>query len=161
MAFLFPSLEVASISGGVRGEIPLKLFCKTNPRNGISFKPGAIVRSSVKDCQVKVSAFEENLKLSHKFSTPIKPSSPLSSKHNKEEEEKQNYYVNTGYAIRTLREEFRERFYREPRFDILHVQVGNFDFNSCFRFVIFCLLMDRKTFMCFIRFDRIEGLSIL
>lgn len=35
-----------------------------------------------------------------------------------EEEKKQDYYVNTGYAIRTIREEFPELFYRELSFDI-------------------------------------------
>ncbi|MDD0213400.1 hypothetical protein PSY81_23685, partial [Shigella flexneri] len=42
------------------------------------------------------------------------------SKAEEEEEErkKQDYYVNTGYAIRTLREEFPELFYRELSFDI-------------------------------------------
>ncbi|MQL94771.1 hypothetical protein Taro_027418 [Colocasia esculenta] len=33
-------------------------------------------------------------------------------------EDKQKYYVNMGYAIRTLREEFPVIFYREPSFDI-------------------------------------------
>lgn len=35
-----------------------------------------------------------------------------------EEGRKQDYYVNTGYAIRTLREEFPQLFYRELNFDI-------------------------------------------
>ncbi|KAL1549795.1 hypothetical protein AAHA92_17846 [Salvia divinorum] len=35
-----------------------------------------------------------------------------------EEGKKQDYYVNTGYAIRTIREEFPELFYRELSFDI-------------------------------------------
>lgn len=46
-------------------------------------------------------------------------SAATSVKEGKEdEEEKQNYYVNTGNAIRTLREEFPELFYRELTFDI-------------------------------------------
>ena len=48
------------------------------------------------------------------FSAPVK----RGSKPSKEEEEKQNYYVNMGYAIRTLREEFPGLFYRELNFDI-------------------------------------------
>jgi hypothetical protein len=40
------------------------------------------------------------------------------TKQSKEEEEKQDYYVNMGYAIRTLREEFPELFYKELSFDI-------------------------------------------
>jgi hypothetical protein len=33
-------------------------------------------------------------------------------------EDKRDYYVNMGYAIRTLREEFTEIFYKEPNFDV-------------------------------------------
>ncbi|KAH1108167.1 hypothetical protein J1N35_011935, partial [Gossypium stocksii] len=40
------------------------------------------------------------------------------SKLSKEEEEKQDYYVNMGYAIRTLRKEFPDIFYRELSSDI-------------------------------------------
>ncbi|KAH6789258.1 DUF2358 family protein [Perilla frutescens var. frutescens] len=40
------------------------------------------------------------------------------SKTKDEEGKKQDYYVNTGYAIRTIREEFPELFYRELSFDI-------------------------------------------
>ncbi|GER45207.1 transcription factor tau 91 kDa subunit, partial [Striga asiatica] len=39
-------------------------------------------------------------------------------KRKDEEGKKHDYYVNTGYAIRTLREEFPELFYRELSFDI-------------------------------------------
>ncbi|MED6111292.1 hypothetical protein PIB30_051146 [Stylosanthes scabra] len=35
-----------------------------------------------------------------------------------EEEEKQKYYVNMGYAIRTLREDFPQIFFKEPSFDV-------------------------------------------
>lgn len=35
-----------------------------------------------------------------------------------EQKKKPEYYVNTGYAIRTLREEMPELFYRELSFDI-------------------------------------------
>lgn len=49
----------------------------------------------------------------------MKPTSPSSfSKQRKEDEEKQDYYVNMGYAIRSLREEFPDLFYRELTFDI-------------------------------------------
>ena len=51
-------------------------------------------------------------------STASSSSPYASSKQRKEEEEKQDYYVNMGYAIRCLREEFPELFYREPTFDI-------------------------------------------
>lgn len=49
------------------------------------------------------------------FSVPVKRGSKQSKE---EEEEKQNYYVNVGYAIRSLREEFPDLFYRELSFDI-------------------------------------------
>ncbi|TYI43635.1 hypothetical protein ES332_A01G183400v1 [Gossypium tomentosum] len=44
------------------------------------------------------------------------------SKPGKEEEEKQDYYVNMGYAIRTLREEFLDIFYRELIFLYLQMK---------------------------------------
>ncbi|GFZ00978.1 hypothetical protein Acr_14g0006130 [Actinidia rufa] len=49
---------------------------------------------------------------------PVKLSTKSLTKTSKEDEEKQNYHVNTGYAIRTLREEFPELFYKELAFDI-------------------------------------------
>lgn len=42
----------------------------------------------------------------------------LSSQGSKEEEEKQKYYVNLGYAIRSLREDFPSLFNKELSFDI-------------------------------------------
>lgn len=39
-----------------------------------------------------------------------------------DEEEKQNFYVNMGDAIRTIREEFPDLFYRELSFDIYRFQ---------------------------------------
>lgn len=50
--------------------------------------------------------------------TGTRNSAATSVKPSKEDEEKQNYYVNTGNAIRTLREEFPELFYRDLTFDI-------------------------------------------
>ncbi|KAJ9556008.1 hypothetical protein OSB04_010622 [Centaurea solstitialis] len=50
--------------------------------------------------------------------TGSRSSAATSVKPSKEDEEKQNYYVNTGNAIRTLREEFPELFYRDLSFDI-------------------------------------------
>jgi hypothetical protein len=42
-------------------------------------------------------------------------------------EDKKDYYVNMGYAIRTLREEFPEIFYKEPNFDIYRLAFKCFD----------------------------------
>ncbi|KAL2536426.1 uncharacterized protein Fot_17817 [Forsythia ovata] len=79
--------------------------------------------SSVKEA--KVSKLRNNINnvgwLYGQFSAPVKPTDTASfaSKKGKEkEEESRNYYVNTGYAIRTLRDEFPELFYRELSFDI-------------------------------------------
>lgn len=75
-------------------------------------------KSRIKIC-AKIKEVEESrvLKLGNdiKFygqfsATPVKES--------REEKEKRNYYVNTGTAIRTLREEFPELFYRELSFHI-------------------------------------------
>ncbi|KAF8380133.1 hypothetical protein HHK36_027615 [Tetracentron sinense] len=125
MALLFPSLKLSIISGGTRGEIPARLLFKPNPRNSKSSRSlrdkeviiRVRVRSSIKDCEARVSDSGQNTRQSQQFSAPLKPSSSL-PKQNKEDEEKQNYYVNTGYAIRTLREEFPELFFRELSFDI-------------------------------------------
>lgn len=50
------------------------------------------------------------------FSAPVKPGS--GPKQRKEDAKKQDYYLNLGYAIRSLREDFPEVFYKEPNFDI-------------------------------------------
>lgn len=70
--------------------------------------------AEVRDCGVRVSEGNESLMLYGQFSAQVKQSSSPS----KEEEERQSYYVNIGYAIRTIREEFPELFYRELSFDI-------------------------------------------
>ncbi|PWA95651.1 hypothetical protein CTI12_AA046180 [Artemisia annua] len=50
--------------------------------------------------------------------TGSRKSASVSVRKEDEEKKKQNYYVNTGNAIRTLREEFPDLFYRELTFDI-------------------------------------------
>eukprot|EP00897_Mesotaenium_endlicherianum_P000447 jgi/Mesen1/10402/ME000081S09795 len=50
------------------------------------------------------------------LSAAVQSSPPPRQKQ--ESEEKSNYYVNVGYAIRTLREELPSMFYRELTFDI-------------------------------------------
>ncbi|XP_043697859.1 uncharacterized protein LOC122648700 [Telopea speciosissima] len=127
MALLFPSSSIASLSVGFRYGISVKLYSKTNPRNssrnsnslrdkgkiGIRFTGVRVgVCSGTKDGEVvEVSGFENKESISWQFSAPV-------TKQNREAEEKQNYYVNLGYAIRTLREDLREIFYRELCFDI-------------------------------------------
>ncbi|XP_040937807.1 uncharacterized protein [Gossypium hirsutum] len=78
-----------------------KVWSRTNARVG------------VKDVDSTVSGLSQNLSLYVQFSAPVKQG----SKPCKEEEEKQDY-MNMGYAIRTLREEFPDIFYRELIFYI-------------------------------------------
>lgn len=54
------------------------------------------------------------------FAVPVTPSeSPAAARRRDEhEEEKRRYYLNMGYAIRTLREELPDVLYKEPSFDI-------------------------------------------
>ncbi|KAI4355120.1 hypothetical protein L6164_003924 [Bauhinia variegata] len=88
---------------------------KPNPKSNPVGSKGRVKIS----CRVKdfgASALDHNVTLRPygQFSAPVKQG----SRPSKEEEEKQNYYVNMGYAIRTLREEFPELFYRDLNFDI-------------------------------------------
>ncbi|KAJ1413812.1 hypothetical protein SESBI_19306 [Sesbania bispinosa] len=77
-----------------------------------SFQPlGKAIGLRQLACKVKDGAvldLDQNLRSYGQFSAPVKA----------EEEEKQNYCVNMGYAIRTLREDFPSLFYRELCFDI-------------------------------------------
>lgn len=54
------------------------------------------------------------------LAAPATPSeSPAAARRREEDdEERQRYYLNMGYAIRTLREELPEVLYKEPSFDI-------------------------------------------
>ncbi|KAF5946264.1 hypothetical protein HYC85_016492 [Camellia sinensis] len=123
MPILVPSVKVSSISG-YRLEIPKNFprnvgkqtVLKKKCRGGVRVR----VCSRIKDMEVGISELGHNVGLFGQFSAPVMTSTtsspPRQSKEN--EEEKHNYYVNTGYAIRTLREEFPELFYRELTFDI-------------------------------------------
>jgi hypothetical protein len=55
------------------------------------------------------------------FSVPVTPASgsPAATKRrDDDEEERRRYYLNLGYAIRTLREDIPDVFSKEPCFDI-------------------------------------------
>lgn len=96
-------------------EISTKIFSNPNPNSRNHKNLSILSNCEKKHSKVRVrfsgiSGLDKNVRLSGQFSAPVKPS--------KEEEEKQNYYVNMGYAIRTLREEFPALFYRELSFDI-------------------------------------------
>ncbi|XP_059634284.1 uncharacterized protein LOC132276726 [Cornus florida] len=123
MAFLVPSVEVSSISG-CRPETTSKFVSITNPRNVQNL---TILKSNskfrlytrIKDLEARVSNSSRHaLRLYEQFAAPVMPDTTSSPKQNKEDEDKQNYYLNMGYAIRTLREEFPEIFYKELSFDI-------------------------------------------
>ena len=85
------------------------------------------VSSGMEQSKVRVSDLELIMRLYGQFSVPMKQGP---SKQSKEDKEKQIYYVNIGYAIQTLREEFPDLFYRELIFDIYRFEL-NFSFNYC------------------------------
>ncbi|TYH21633.1 hypothetical protein ES288_A04G060700v1 [Gossypium darwinii] len=80
-------------------------------------------RVDVKDVSSTVAGLRQKLSLYVQFSALVK----RGSKPDKEEEEKQDYYVNMGYAIWTLREEFPDIFYREL---IFYIYRFGFDFPA-------------------------------
>ncbi|TKY61309.1 U2 snRNP-associated SURP motif-containing protein [Spatholobus suberectus] len=109
MALLIHSPETSFVSKIAHNHNP-------KPSKLHNFKPltrgktiGLKVSCKVKDCGVL--GLDQNLSSYGQFSAPVKRGS-------KEEEEKQKYYVNLGYAIRSLREDFPALFYRELSFDI-------------------------------------------
>ncbi|KAL4313544.1 hypothetical protein GQ457_01G050640 [Hibiscus cannabinus] len=118
MAFLISSPEIFTASAKVfsnptrRSKILKTVAISKN--DGQKVWSRANVRVGVKDIGSTVSDLSQSLRLYGQFSAPVKQG----SKPTKEEEEKQNYYVNMGYAIRTLREEFPDIFYKELNFDI-------------------------------------------
>ncbi|KAL8554220.1 hypothetical protein ACS0TY_002429 [Phlomoides rotata] len=110
MALLVPSPEIFSLA--VR-ETPATAIPRTGSRNVRLIS----VCSGVKDLK------KADLKLRDEDGVrwlygQVKESATAPFPSNKGKEEKLDYYVNTGYAIRTLRKEFPELFYRELNFDI-------------------------------------------
>ncbi|KAL3536757.1 hypothetical protein ACH5RR_000123 [Cinchona calisaya] len=117
---LILSPEVSSICGR-RFETPARIISHTKSTNFEVYRrgkraAGVRVCLSIKDLEeAKVLNLGRNVGLVYgvgQFSAPVKPS------RKEEEEEKRNYHLNTGYAIRTLREEFPTLFYKELSFDI-------------------------------------------
>ncbi|KAE8681969.1 delta(8)-fatty-acid desaturase-like [Hibiscus syriacus] len=117
MAFLIPLPEIPIVSTKIfsnpirRSKFPKSLAIWKNDDQKIWSR--ANVRFGVKDVGSTVSDLSQSLRLYGQFSAPVKQGSKPGK-----EEEKQDYYVNMGYAIRTLREEFPDIFYRELNFDI-------------------------------------------
>ncbi|XP_073288713.1 uncharacterized protein [Primulina huaijiensis] len=119
MALLIPYPEIFS-SVGIRRENQSSIAQCIKSRNF-----GIRVSSSVRDLE-KGSAQILNLRGDYEdsvgiFSSEVQQSETApfpSRKSEDEEEERRNYHVNTGYAIRTLREEFPQLFHKELSFDI-------------------------------------------
>lgn len=116
MALFVPSPEISRVFCNPSPNlIPKKLKSikiLTNEKVGSNARVRVFCRS--KECEVTVSEPDQNVKLYGQSSAPVKHG----SKPSKEEQEKQDYYVNMGYAIRTLREEFPALFYRELSYEI-------------------------------------------
>lgn len=95
-------------------------ICKSNFNGICSIK--FRVYAKTKDFGAKVANRQSSMGTCDKFSAPVKPINPTtpssSPKQRKEDEDKQNYHLNVGYAIRSLREEFPELFDRDLTFDI-------------------------------------------
>ncbi|KAK1282121.1 hypothetical protein QJS10_CPB22g00027 [Acorus calamus] len=120
MALLFPQTEIVvingritkpSIAGGVRRRRSLTVG-----------RVGAPLRTADREARVSETDSKEVYRY---FSAPT-PEKP-SKKGGGDDEDRRDYYVNTGYAIRTLREEYPEIFYREPTFDIYSVRLGRIE----------------------------------
>ncbi|CAN1160058.1 hypothetical protein LINPERPRIM_LOCUS21926, partial [Linum perenne] len=75
------------------------------------------VKVGIRDSEVMVPGLScDDAVLYGQFSARLV--NPGTKRNNEEDEEKQNYYVNMGHAIRTLREELPDLFYRQLSFDI-------------------------------------------
>ncbi|EEF50606.1 conserved hypothetical protein [Ricinus communis] len=113
MAFLIHSPDISAIqilsNPSFNSKVVKNLtVLRNDERTG--WRVRARARVDVKSCDVRVSELSHNMMLYGQFSAPVQQS--------KEEEEKQDYYVNMGYAIRTVREEFPALFHTELSFDI-------------------------------------------
>ncbi|KAL9228892.1 hypothetical protein vseg_004422 [Gypsophila vaccaria] len=104
-----------SISG-LTNPNPRFLSSLSSPKFSPNFTPNSNSNSNSEakfKIRVSASGAQSNSAIHAQFSAP---SSATASK--KDDQDKRDYYLNLGYAIRSLREEFPELFYREPRFDI-------------------------------------------
>ncbi|XP_010523775.1 PREDICTED: uncharacterized protein LOC104802051 [Tarenaya hassleriana] len=114
MAFLVRSPEISTVFA--------RIFADPNPNSKPNPNPKSLRRVAVSAADTRnwlgskasVGVEDQKAGLFGQSSALVKESYKRSS----EEEEKQNYYANLGDAIRTLREEFPDLFYRELSFDI-------------------------------------------
>ncbi|OWM88166.1 hypothetical protein CDL15_Pgr003578 [Punica granatum] len=121
MALPVISPEVSSFRALRRVDLAASIFCNRSATNrdlkslhfhrkDRDFKSRLRVYSRrTRDLEVRISDYH-NASRYGQFSVSVKPG--------REEEEKQNYYLNVGYAIRTLREELPGLFHKELTLDI-------------------------------------------
>ena len=134
MALVLPILEIAGVATKLAGD----RVCASG-------------RVKVPETMVgRDSNRLRRLGISPLFPTPLlrvsSPPSPLlrEKQESDGDGDKGDYYVNMGYAIRTLREELPEMFYREPCFDIYRCVISlrpfELRFVDCALFLeIFCI----------------------
>ncbi|GAB2217394.1 hypothetical protein Droror1_Dr00000575 [Drosera rotundifolia] len=117
----------------------------TNPNPNVPKSRFRVSVAKTRDCVIedeirvenfiRYDRFSGNLKLSGSLSATEMPTTATANR-SKEDEERENYYVNMGYAIRCLREEFPELFQKEPSFDIYRFDalmlLGSKFLNICF-----------------------------
>ncbi|ESQ39259.1 hypothetical protein EUTSA_v10001605mg [Eutrema salsugineum] len=106
MAFLVRSPEISTVSA--------RIFSDSNSNVNHAFMRRKVTVSAV-DARNLSGVKNQKSRLYGKFSAPVKEDCEISRE---EEEDKQNYYVNMGHAVRCIREEFPSLFYKEPNFDI-------------------------------------------
>ncbi|PKA59038.1 hypothetical protein AXF42_Ash001131 [Apostasia shenzhenica] len=129
MALLLTLPEVSSILGGTVNARPKNLSVPGLGR----WTPTAINRTEICACGrvadregriVRVSDPIRDGRLSFVFWSPVlrvssaSPQPPSLRQQRDGDGDKQDYYVNLGHAIRTLREDYPVIFYKEPSFDI-------------------------------------------
>lgn len=120
---------------------------KKNSRGGVRVR----VCSRIKDYEVGISELgHHNIGLYDVLAAApvnLSTTSLPPKKSKEEEEENQDYYVNTGYAIRTLREEFPELFYKELTFNIyrfeqIWIYMSSMYVHMCMH-LYFCFLISK------------------
>lgn len=128
MAFLLPLTDATSLPAA-KAPLPRR----TSPDPGRTLRRSACARGGVKDeakervIRVSDPLRERGLLPPPLLSVPLiagassaSPPSPSVTPQQQRDDgdERHSYYVNMGYAIRTLREDFPDTFQREPNFDI-------------------------------------------
>lgn len=136
MALLVP--EISSVFSNRNPNQKRFRFVTNNEKFGSKSRSTVRVCSGIKDSLVRTSELDRNVRSYGQFSAPVKQD----SKPSKEDEEKQEYYVNMGYAIRTLREEFPELFFRELSFDIYRSDSLSFSLFGLINFGL-CLVAEK------------------